>query len=58
MFNSPGAKIFPFSYFESPWLVYEKVIEDINNVDTFHKTRTYRLYFGRESSYKNHYKTP
>ena len=25
--NSPGAKIFPFSYFENPWLEYDKVIQ-------------------------------
>ena len=30
------------------------MIGDINN--TFHKTRAYRLDFGRESSYRNHNK--
>ena len=35
---------------ENPWLEYDKVIKDIKNVNTFHKTRTYRLDFGRESS--------
>jgi len=32
-FNAPGAKIFPFSYFENPWLQYDKVIEDIINAN-------------------------
>ena len=45
-FNSRGTEIFPFSYFENPWLECELVIKDINNIHNFHKTTTYGLYFG------------
>ena len=38
--NSRGTEIFPFSYFENPWLEYDKVIKDIKNANSFHKTRT------------------
>ena len=37
---SQGTEIFPFSYFENPWLEYDNVIEYIKNVNTFDKTRT------------------
>ena len=57
-FNSRGTEIFPFSYFENPWLECDLVIKDIKNIHNFHKTRTYVLNFGRESFHKGHHVTP
>jgi len=45
---SRGTEIFPFSYFENPWLECELVIKDINNIHNFYKTRTYGLNFGEK----------
>ena len=56
--NSRGTEIFPFSYFENPWLEYDLVINDIKNIHNFHKTRTYGLNFGRESFHRGHHVTP
>ena len=58
LFNSRGTEIFPFSYFENPWLEGDLVIKDIKNTHNFHKTRTYGLNFGRESFHKSHHVTP
>ena len=41
--NSQGAEIFPFSYFENPWLECDLAIKDMKNIHNFHKTRTYGL---------------
>ena len=56
--NSPGTKIFPFSYFAFTSLKLKKVIKDIKNINIFHKTRVHGLDFGRESFYRNHHMTP
>ena len=42
-FNSRGTEIFPFSYFENPWLECDLVIKDNKEINIFHKTRTYGL---------------
>ena len=44
-FNSQGTEIFPFSYFENPWLECGFVIKVIKNINKSHKTRTYGLNF-------------
>ena len=41
MFNSQMTEIFPFSYFENPWLECDLVIKDNKDINIFHKTRTY-----------------
>ena len=43
--NSQGAEIFPFSYFENPWLECDLVRKDNKYINIFHKTRTYGLNF-------------
>ena len=58
IFNSRGTEIFPFSYFENPWLECDLVIKYIKNVHNFHKTRTYGLYFGWKSFHEGHHVTP
>ena len=55
--NSRGTEIFPFSYFENPWLECDLVLKDIKNIHNFHKTRTYVLNFGWESLHKGHHVT-
>ena len=45
LFNSQGTEIFPFSYFENPWLECDLVRKDNKYINIFHKTRTYGLNF-------------